>query len=540
MGSEPRPIALEQLISKGLATAKAQQTSVLISFWQPWDCHDGLLFLAGHKKERDYSFYWQHPSNGFTLAGSGSVWVCQHLAGAADHPEHLDSGVAVHGASSTMHPTVHSSPHLRSNSNHSQVNHSINDSTNSNISDDNISDRFRLAQDFMAEVAAHALTAGDPHSTGLNLGTYVLGGFSFYPDPDHGQIPHLTWFVPRWLLRQTATDCMMCLNYRVEPHHTSEGIWEGILQCWHDLTQPVVQPVSSSAGRLRVQEIAAAQSWGGTVAQALQQIEQGKLEKVVLARALAVAAESQFMPFEILHRLRCDYPNCMTFAMDWGTDEVFLGATPERLLQFQQVGADVHLQSDAVAGSIKRGVSLVSDDVLGQQLKDSEKDLREHQIVIRSIAECLRAAGAEVNYPNLPALLKLSNVQHLYTPLQGIWRNQPWLGVFDLVAQLHPTAAVGGEPRQAALNFMQSVEACDRGWYAAPLGWVHLGADRQGEGVLAVAIRSGYITGKTARLFAGAGIVGESQINNEQLETSIKFAALLHALGLDDLDFGGA
>ncbi len=142
-----------------------------------------------------------------------------------------------------------------------------------------------------------------------------------------------------------------------------------------------------------------------------------------------------------------------------------------------------------------------------------------------------------MSYPNLPALLKLSNVQHLYTPLQGIWRNQPWLGVFDLVAQLHPTAAVGGEPRQAALNFMQSVEACDRGWYAAPLGWVHLGANHQGEGVLAVAIRSGYIMGKTARLFAGAGIVGESQVSNEQLETSIKFAALLHALGLDDLDF---
>lgn len=503
LGSEPLQIALEQLITKGLATAKAQQTSVLISFWQPWDCHDGLLFLANHKQNHEYGFYWQHPSAAFTLAGSGSVWACQQLPG-AKATENLNSSETAR-ASETARVRI--------------------------------GERFRLAKEFMAEVAHHSLVAGDPQSMALNLGSYVLGGFSFYPDPDHGQIPNLTWFVPRWLLRQTATECSICLNYRIEPQHTAESIWEAILQCWQDLAQPVVPRTSSSAGRLRVQEITAVQSWGLTVAQALQQIEQGKLEKVVLARALAVAAESKFMPFEILHRLRCDYPNCMTFAMDWGQDEVFLGATPERLLQFQQVGLDVHLQSDAVAGSIKRGVSLISDDILGQQLQDSEKDLREHRIVIRSIAERLRHAGAEVHYPNLPSLLKLSNVQHLYTPLRGIWRNQPWLGVFDLVTQLHPTAAVGGEPREAALSFMQSVEACDRGWYAAPLGWVHLTADHQGEGVLAVAIRSGYITGKTARLFAGAGIVGESQVDNEQLETSIKFAALLHALGLDDGDF---
>ena len=118
-------------------------------------------------------------------------------------------------------------------------------------------------------------------------------------------------------------------------------------------------------------------------------------------------------------------------------------------------------------------------------------------------------------------------MQHLYTPITAQIDDPDWLIALDILQQLHPTAAVGGEPRDRAVCFMQQWEACDRGWYAAPIGWLN----GNGEGTFGVGIRAGYIQGDRARIFAGAGIVANSQVENEQSETTIKFAALLKALG---------
>jgi menaquinone-specific isochorismate synthase len=126
-----------------------------------------------------------------------------------------------------------------------------------------------------------------------------------------------------------------------------------------------------------------------------------------------------------------------------------------------------------------------------------------------------------------PKLKRLKNVQHLHTEIKGILNGGHWLQSFEILRQLHPTAAVGGEPQEIAVQLIQASEACDRGWYAAPIGWVN----SKGEGIFAVGIRSGYLNGDSARIYAGAGIVADSDIASELGETAIKFEALLKALG---------
>ncbi len=180
----------------------------------------------------------------------------------------------------------------------------------------------------------------------------------------------------------------------------------------------------------------------------------------------------------------------------------------------------------ALAGSIRRGVTDQEDHALGQQLLASAKDSGEHAVVVRVLAEGLRAVCADVQTPPAPQLLRLHNVQHLHTPITA--RVRTGRSVLDLVERLHPTPAVGGYPREAALRLIRDREGLDRGWYAGPLGWV----DARGEGEFAVALRSALLRGSEATLFAGCGIVADSQPESEYAESALKMRPLLAALGV--------
>ena len=215
----------------------------------------------------------------------------------------------------------------------------------------------------------------------------------------------------------------------------------------------------------------------------------------------------------------------MTFWVSFG-DSSFLGATPEVLLKFSSKNGRLFLKSDAIAGSTKRGLSTAEDELLGNLLLASLKDRYEHEIVIRSICDRLQEFGINLKSLGSPRLKRLQNVQHLHTEIHGVL-NAPWLDIFKILEKLHPTAAVGGEPQAAAVQLIKNSEACDRGWYAVPIGWVN----SQGSGIFAVGIRSGYFNGTTARIYAGAGIVADSDIAAELGETAMKFEALLSALG---------
>lgn len=285
------------------------------------------------------------------------------------------------------------------------------------------------------------------------------------------------------------------------------------------------------------------------IQKALQVIQAGSLEKVVLAEAvdLHLPASPSIPP--LLAYLEKHHPDCSIFAFAAGVSgpksleadargnlparplplvqegafpQVFLGATPERLLSVWQG----RVQIDALAGSAARGATSHQDQVLAERLLCSAKDRREHEWVVRSIQEALGRLGMDPCISPQPRLLRLANIQHLQTLIEAELPADVHL--FDLLAQLHPTAAVGGYPQQAALQWLERLEPFDRSSYAAPLGWV----DLQGNGEFVVGIRSALIRGNWARLYAGAGIVADSNPEQELAEIRLKLRSLVQALAL--------
>jgi len=265
---------------------------------------------------------------------------------------------------------------------------------------------------------------------------------------------------------------------------------------------PAVRVVTAAGERER---------WNGLVSRALAAIRAGTLEKVVLARAIDVEADAPLDPRALLAALEARYPTCRSFLVR-GSSGVFLGATPELLCT---VDGD-RVEADALAGS--------AGPDQAETLASNAKEVREHRSVVDHIVRALSAIAERVQSPAAPRVRALANVVHLHTPVTA--RLAPGRGVADVVAALHPTAAVGGAPSAAALRFLAEHEGLDRGLYAGIVGWV---GERRAE--LAVALRSALVRGRRARLFVGAGIVEGSSPDAEWEETELKARALLDALG---------
>ncbi len=178
-----------------------------------------------------------------------------------------------------------------------------------------------------------------------------------------------------------------------------------------------------------------------------------------------------------------------------------------------------------LAGSIKRGKTTKEDLDLGEDILSDQKNLIEHQYVVDMIKEAMSEVCTEVILPDQPQLMKMRDIQHLYTPVTGKTDDQTSL--LDIIERLHPTPALGGLPKKPAVEKIREVELLDRGFYGGPIGWM----DYRGNGEFAVAIRSGLIQGNEASLFAGCGVVAHSDSESEYQETNIKFRPMLTALG---------
>lgn len=247
---------------------------------------------------------------------------------------------------------------------------------------------------------------------------------------------------------------------------------------------------------------------------ALRAIERGRFDKVVVARAARRELAKDCDIPGLLARLAVRAPRCTRFAFVQG-GAAFVGASPERLIERR--GLDI--ASEALAGSARTG-----DPAALAALLASDKERAEHAIVADAIRRELAPLCTTLEAPSAPDVRALRHVAHLWTPIRG--RLASARHVLELVELLHPTPAVGGQPRRAALDWLAEHEALERGWYAAPFGWF----DRAGDGELCVALRSALITERTAHLFAGAGIVRGSQPAAELSETELKLRALSEVL----------
>ncbi|MDN4607798.1 isochorismate synthase [Sporosarcina highlanderae] len=249
-------------------------------------------------------------------------------------------------------------------------------------------------------------------------------------------------------------------------------------------------------------------------------IRNGKADKVVIARALELQFEHEIIDVSVLHSISNEQQESYHFGLQKG-DSLFFGATPERLIQIQ----DGKAYSACVAGSIRRGKTAVEDRELGEELLGDRKNREEHQYVVGMISSIFENYCNEVRIPKTPKLMKIRDIQHLYTPVEGMLGQE--VDIFTFVEALHPTPALGGVPTDVALTIIGKEEGMDRGYYAAPIGWT----DAAGNGEFAVAIRSSLIKGDRAYLYAGGGIVADSNPEQEYDETWVKFRPVLRALG---------
>jgi isochorismate synthase len=263
--------------------------------------------------------------------------------------------------------------------------------------------------------------------------------------------------------------------------------------------------------------------WKSSVSVATSLIRGGRIAKVVLAREERVISPLPFSAIGTLARLRDFDPTATIFAMQSGASW-FVGATPERLVRLDRGRVDV----TCLAGSIGIGDTDEEREALAMQLLASEKDRNEHEIVVESTLAALREVCDLVQRDTgTPRVIVARSVQHLATPVTG--RLNAEGQVLDLVARLHPTPAVGGFPRDGALDVIRELESIDRGWYAGPFGWT----DLDGAGEFSVAIRSALLRGTTASVFAGCGIVADSDPEAEFVETCLKMRPMLAALSVE-------
>ncbi|MFD2090124.1 isochorismate synthase [Blastococcus deserti] len=261
-------------------------------------------------------------------------------------------------------------------------------------------------------------------------------------------------------------------------------------------------------------------TWSAAVAAAVERIDAGELQKVVLARDLLVSADVPLDPRRLLRRLAARFPDCWTFAVDG-----LLGATPELLLRRE----GRQLSARVLAGTAPRGAG-ADDDRLAAELFASPKDRAEHALAVDSLVGGLEPFCATLDVPDGPELLTLANVRHLASDVTGTQRRtgaRGQAGLLELVGAVHPTAAVCGTPTPAAAAVIAELEGMDRGRYAGPVGWL----DARGDGEFGLALRCAeLVDDDSARLFAGCGIVAESDPAAELAETQSKFAAFQGAL----------
>jgi len=473
-GTIPVLSAHDELLLKTLreATRRAAQHPVLASFTQSFERYDPLRVFAGVRTvAAGECFFWERPAAQNALIGAGAVATIETRG------------------------------------------------------DGRFSDAAAALRALFAE-AVVGYAPGTPYTA--SSGPVLCGGFTFDPLTPHTQLwagfPDGLLILPEILVSQNAGHSTLTVNRIIEAtddsEHCAREIATRVEQFQAALRQAPSFQQEESEGELAMRDVRPAAEWMAMVGKVVKSIRQGAFEKVVLARDIAVERDGgDFDVSATLQRLRESYPAAYVFAIQRG-QRFFVGATPEQLVLSEQ--GQVHTM--ALAGSARRGDYEEEDERIAMELLQSQKNNSEHAIVVAMMEAALKEHCTNVVVSPAPQLLKLKNVQHLKTPISG--ELLPERCILDLLADLHPTPAVGGFPRQAALAAIRDTEQLDRGWYAAPLGWIN--ADGHGE--FAVALRCGLIDGSEARLFAGCGIVADSDPEAEFAESCLKFQVMLRAL----------
>ncbi len=383
-------------------------------------------------------------------------------------------------------------------------------------------ERFATVQRFVDATLAHTIAVGDVAAP--FGGPHFFAAFAFGEHVDATDaFPAARVFVPRWQVGRMGAQTTAVANLLVAPAAPlgplTDKVWRAHARFRGFEYGAAVEPHPKSPP-VYAWETDSADAYPRAVAAALERIRAGEFQKIVLARRRVVHASAPLHPLQMLNGLRQRFTDCYAFSVANGRGQSFIGASPERLAR----AGSGWIDTEALAGSAPRGATAVADATIGAGLLRSEKDRREHQLVLDSIRRRLAPLGLALEFPDTPALRRLANVQHLHTPLRAVLPER--VRLLDVVARLHPTPAVGGTPRAAAVARIPELEGFSRGLYAGALGWL----DSRGGGEFFVGLRSALVDGTTAQFHAGAGIVAGSDPEKEFAETELKFRAIQEAL----------
>ncbi len=451
--------------------AENQTSYEFLSFSIQIPAVDTLAALEQHAIEDTFQFYWEKPNDQFAIAAAGSVARIQ------------TSG----------------------------------------------SQRFRNASD-----AGKNLLSKVRHISTLKhhlASVHLLGGFSFFDEnkgTDWEEFGAGSFNLPEWMLVKNGKFTVLTITKKISQGDSKTDLYQSFISTLDrldricDAATYQVPSTKTSQNGIKVPKVHADayHKWLHAVENATDLIKNGAFKKIVLARELKVELTTPLSETRLLNHLRNQYPDCYSFLIKHSKKAAFVGSTPERLASFY----NREVLTEGLAGSISRGNTASEDAVLEHELLNSQKDLNEHAFVLDAIGENLEQYSDVYEHPVTPAVKKLSNVQHLYTPVHA--RIKEGVSRTAVLSRLHPTPAVGGYPSNLAMPYINKLESFERGWYAAPVGWINA----QGQGEFIVAIRSGLIKPKEVRFFAGCGIVQDSTPEKEWAETNLKLIPMLTAL----------
>lgn len=382
-------------------------------------------------------------------------------------------------------------------------------------------DRFARLQEFADTTFARSIAVGEVSAPFGGPHVFVAATFEEAVTSDQ-PFPALTAFVPRWQVARAGEVTTAVANFAIDAQTNLADLAERILRAHARFAGFGYQSGDRPAPRESPSRFSQNedQDFKSSVSTALDAIDRGAFEKIVLARAIDLTADAPLHPLEALAGLRERFPDCFSFSIANGSGDSFIGASPERLVRVSQ---NV-LEADVLAGTTSRGRGAAADAAMAAELQASTKDRHEHQLVLDSVLRHLRDLGLDPEFPPAPGMRKLANLQHLHTPVRATL--PAGIKLIDALTALHPTPAVGGSPREKAVESIGELEEFTRGLYAGAIGWMNA----RGGGEFMVGIRSALVRENRARVYAGAGIVAGSTPEKEFAETDLKFRALLEGL----------
>jgi menaquinone-specific isochorismate synthase len=385
-------------------------------------------------------------------------------------------------------------------------------------------DRFEKIQNHLENLFDHAHI----QTPDERIQPRVFGGFAFRDD----FIPDNTWadfapaefVLPHYQFSKIGDEAFLTINAELPEGETVDELLVALDEALHTMQTQIASSMGNMPRPSTPQEIHYPMNYGAwehMISHATQRIKNGDLQKVVLSRMAEIRFDEWVNVNDALTLLQTQ-PNTHRFIYEPRPYVAFFGATPEILAEVR----GNHIQTMALAGTIKRGASDDETAQLAQRLLNDPKERHEHQIVIDRIQQRLTNIATNIRVGTTD-VMRLAKIQHLYTPIHA---KVAHAGILSIVAQLHPTPALGGEPRETALALISELEPMPRGWFGAPIGWV----DAHMNGQFGVAIRSGIAQHNRVWLYAGAGIVGDSQPQKEWDETALKLRTMLDALRIQD------